>query len=147
MPGIKGEITDFTGTLTYNSYRGQWYRSSWKGRRASSGGVLYNLGIHLIDALQWIFGRPTEVELFVEDDSGAGGVFHWGDKGSIRWLLSTNGEGQKRELSLAAGPKIDFTTGINLHPSFYSTVLAGTSTGIADALPAIELIEALRESL
>src|SRR5206468_7858464 len=40
-------------TLTYVSARGPWYDASWKGSDERSGGVVTNIGIHLLDLLLW----------------------------------------------------------------------------------------------
>jgi len=60
------------GRLTFLSARVKWWRnleyygeSSWKGTHAlDGGGALINQGIHAVDLLQWIGGRPREIMAF-----------------------------------------------------------------------------------
>ena len=37
--------------------RGNWYKYSWKGDENKSGGLLYNIGIHLFDLINFLFGK------------------------------------------------------------------------------------------
>ena len=52
--------------LNYNTPRGKWYDYSWKGNSEKSGGILYNIGIHLFDILIWIFGECLNFEIHMK---------------------------------------------------------------------------------
>ena len=41
--------------INYITPRGHWYQSSWKGNDKKSGGLLFNIGIHLIDLVCYLF--------------------------------------------------------------------------------------------
>ena len=43
--------------LTYITSRGLWYKYSWKGDKAKSGGIATNIGVHFFDLLIWLFGK------------------------------------------------------------------------------------------
>lgn len=45
--------------INYHTPRGNWYAYSWKGDEAQSGGIVKNIGIHLLDVLCWLFGTPV----------------------------------------------------------------------------------------
>ena len=49
--------------LNYVTPRGRWYQQSWKGRRPESGGLLLNIGVHLFDAMIWVFGPAQVLEI------------------------------------------------------------------------------------
>ncbi len=42
--------------LKYVTPRGQWYHQSWKGDAELSGGLITNIGIHMLDMLLWLYG-------------------------------------------------------------------------------------------
>lgn len=43
--------------VSYHAPRGLWYDHSWKGDVEKSGGVIMNIGIHMLDLMCWIFGQ------------------------------------------------------------------------------------------
>lgn len=45
------------------SYRGKWFKQSWKGDLDKSGGLLTVLGYHFFDAFIWIYGKPVGLQL------------------------------------------------------------------------------------
>lgn len=45
--------------IKYITPRGNWYQSSWKGDHKKSGGIIFNIGIHLLDLLCYLFGSYT----------------------------------------------------------------------------------------
>ena len=49
--------------VNYITPRGHWYQSSWKGDIKKSGGIIYNIGIHLLDALCYLFGKYRSCRL------------------------------------------------------------------------------------
>jgi predicted dehydrogenase len=95
------------GRLTYASAVGPWWRdqsyydeSAWKGTWAlDGGGALMNQGIHSVDLLQWIVGRPVvqvsgriatlaHERIEVEDTGAATLVFDGGALGQIACTTS-----------------------------------------------------------
>ena len=55
--------------ITYIAPRGNWYKFSWKGDHNKSGGILYNIGIHLFDLIIFLFGsiKQTTVHFSSSD--------------------------------------------------------------------------------
>jgi len=60
-------------SIDYLTPRGQWYEQSWKGNEKKSGGILFNIGIHLIDLLTYLFGKYTKVKIFKSDKKSVKG--------------------------------------------------------------------------
>ncbi len=73
--------------LIYNTPRGKWYDYSWKGDSKKSGGILYNIGIHLFDILIWIFGKCLNFEVSRNDNRSARGILYF-KNAKVKWNLS-----------------------------------------------------------
>ena len=54
--------------INYITPRGQWYQKSWKGNIKKSGGVLFNIGIHLLDVLCYLFGDYLKYNISKKND-------------------------------------------------------------------------------
>jgi len=76
--------------INYKTPRGSWYRESWKGNRSLSGGLLFNIGIHLFDLLIYFFGYPVKYYFtqspYISFDSSRGEIFF--DNAKVVWNLS-----------------------------------------------------------
>ena len=73
--------------LNYNTPRGKWYDYSWKGNSEKSGGILYNIGIHLFDILIWIFGECLNFEIHMNEIRNATGILFF-KNAKVKWNLS-----------------------------------------------------------
>ncbi len=138
----------FTAELIYHTPRGKWYDYSWKGSQERSGGVLFNIGVHLFDMLTWALG-PMEGHMrsLKRGPHTWDGVVHF-KNAKIEVSLSTDPEfgSPDRALDVGGGLSFDFTKGFeDLHTKSYEEILAGRGFGIDDARPAIELVHTLRE--
>jgi UDP-N-acetyl-2-amino-2-deoxyglucuronate dehydrogenase len=60
--------------IDYVTPRGQWYEQSWKGNVRKSGGILFNIGIHLIDLLTYLFGKHTKVKIIYSERKSIKGL-------------------------------------------------------------------------
>ena len=131
--------------LTYNTPRGKWYHSSWKGDEKKSGGIATNIGIHFFDMLQWIFGREERsVVKFHNEDNAAG--FLKLEGANVDWTLSLKGE-VKREMKIDGFYNIDFSQGFtDLHTLSYKNILEGKGFSIEDVLPSIGMVEKIRNT-
>jgi UDP-N-acetyl-2-amino-2-deoxyglucuronate dehydrogenase len=147
---------DYEVELTYVTARGRWYDVSWKGSVERSGGIVCNIGIHLLDLLLWLFGGVTRCEVHVNEARRAAGVLQL-ERAMVRWFLSSD----DRDLPFTAKPgartthrsitidrqEIEFTEGFtDLHTRVYEEVLAGRGFGIQHARPAIELTHRIRNT-
>lgn len=139
----------FRVDLTYIAPRGKWYAASWKGDAARSGGLAMNIGIHLFDMLQWIFGDVEQSSVISATPDTIEAVLHLA-QAEARILLSTDRHrlpaSQKDRhaglrLMTVDGENIDFTGGFEqLHTECYRRILDSNGFGIADARKAIELV-------
>jgi UDP-N-acetyl-2-amino-2-deoxyglucuronate dehydrogenase len=127
----------------YVTPRGPWYQHSWKGDTERSGGLVTNIGIHLFDALLWIFGGTRKIDVLQRTPTSSAGVLHL-ERAFVRWFLSLDGEEPCRKMTVD-GEEIGFSDGFNeLHTRLYEQTLCGLGYGIESARPAVELTHRLR---
>ncbi|MCB2186277.1 MAG: Gfo/Idh/MocA family oxidoreductase [Deltaproteobacteria bacterium] len=137
--------------VIYTAPRGAWYSHSWKGDGSKSGGLITNIGVHLLDLLCWFFGWPqgcvvktyTPERVECRLDVVPGAAFGPGAEAEI--ILSTVGPAER---SITIGEEsLEFSNGItDLHTLSYAEILAGRGFGVREALPAIEACEMIREA-
>ena len=53
--------------IEYITYRGDWYDKTWKMNTNKSGGIKYNIGIHIIDLMIYLLGLPRSHIVHSED--------------------------------------------------------------------------------
>jgi UDP-N-acetyl-2-amino-2-deoxyglucuronate dehydrogenase len=143
-------------TFSYITARGNWYDSSWKSDSTRSGGVVTNIGIHLFDMLQFIFGPVERSSVHVLESRAASGFLEL-EKARVRWFLSINERDlpshvraekktSYRSLVIDDKPR-ELSDGFtNLHTRSYQEILEGRGFGIDDALPAISLVASIRDA-
>ena len=61
-------------SIDYVTPGGQWYEQAWKGNVRKSGGILFNIGIHLIDLLCYLFGKYTKVKIINSEKKSVKGL-------------------------------------------------------------------------
>ena len=140
--------------ITYITPRGPWYDISWKGFNEKSGGVVVNIGIHLFDMLQWLFGPAGDVRVYHSTNQCCSGFTEF-EKARVKWFLSVDHTDLKY-VPDAAGPyrsvkidgeEVNFSVGFtDLHTKVYEEVLAGNGFGISDARPSIVLTSRIRNA-
>jgi len=129
-------------SVEYITPRGKWYHQSWKGDEAKSGGIIMNLGIHIIDLFSWIFGKPL-VFGCEYDDTSAKISFDFMEP-YVEINLSTNGLSARRSITIG-DKKMDLNSGMeNAHKGSYKEILSGKGFGIDDVYPSIRLAYELR---
>jgi len=142
--------------LTYVSARGPWYDLSWKGADERSGGIVTNIGIHLLDLLLWWFGPVVACEVHLRERRRMAGFLELA-RARVRWFLSAD----RCDLPFAPEPgvkttfrsitvdgeEVEFSEGFgHLHTQIYEEALAGRGFGIDDSRPAIELSHRIRHA-
>lgn len=147
-PGKRHQVN-----LTYLTSRGVWYRYSWKGDEAKSGGVVTNIGIHFFDLLLWLFGNVQAATVTTADAQRMGGTLVL-DRADVTWFLSIDrtdlpGHLQGTQPTYRSitidGEEVEFSGGFrDLHTVVYEETLAGRGFGLDDARPSIELVYRLR---
>jgi UDP-N-acetyl-2-amino-2-deoxyglucuronate dehydrogenase len=140
--------------LTYITSRGPWYDISWKGSLEKSGGVAVNIGIHFFDMLQWLFGKPGEIKLYLSEERRLSGFIKFGNA-EVSWFLSVDasdlpfptqpGQPQTYRSITVDGEEVEFSGGFaDLHTQVYQNILAGNGHGIEDARASIDLTHRIR---
>lgn len=124
--------------VEYVTPRGRWYENSWKTQTKMSGGILYNLGVHLFDALLWLFGEAHGSYISTRERDWVAGELSL-ERANVRWMLTTRDVGARRVLRVD-GEEIQLDGFTNLHNEVYAKALAGSGVSVDQALPAIELI-------
>lgn len=150
-----GSEQRFAVDLTYVTERGRWYFTSWKGDEELSGGIATNIGIHLFDLLEWIFGPAGGLQVHVRRPEVVAGTLTL-DRADVRWFLSVDAEhlpedvrhgGRKTFRSITVdGEELDFTDyGVeSLHTTSYRRIVAGEGFGLDDAAHSVELTHRVR---
>jgi UDP-N-acetyl-2-amino-2-deoxyglucuronate dehydrogenase len=148
----KDKIFEFD--LTYQTSRGSWYYSSWKGNVDKSGGIATNIGVHFFDMLSWVFGKVKENTVHVHTHDRAAGFLEF-DRAKIRWFLSINYDtipadvkatGKRTFRSMEVdGEQIEFSDGFTeLHTNSYKDILGGGGFRIDASRQAIEIVHDIR---
>lgn len=148
------KIFDFD--LTYQTSRGNWYYTSWKGDTHKSGGIATNIGVHFFDMLGWIFGDIKKNVVHVHTHDRAAGYLEY-DKARVRWFLSINYEtlpdeikeqGKRTYRSITIDDEeIEFSGGFTeLHTKSYIDILSGKGYRIGEARKAIETVHTIRNA-
>ena len=150
--GPKDKIYEFD--LTYQTSRGNWYYTSWKGDTAKSGGIATNIGVHFFDMLGWVFGKVKENIIHIHTHDRAAGFLEF-DRAKVRWFLSINyntipaevkatGKRTFRSMEIE-GEQIEFSDGFTeLHTMSYQDVLNGGGFRVDASRQAIEIVHDIR---
>ena len=128
-------------------HRGEDYFNSWKGSDYSSGGLLFNLGIHYFDLVIHHFGEPTEAKLTKYANERAEGYFIR-ENYKCDFILDLLAPEDKQERSFTINNmSYDLNTKENLHIKVYQDILAGRGLKPEEALKSIRLIENLKKCI
>ena len=127
-------------------HRDEDYWKSWKGVADSSGGVLFNLGIHYFDLLLYLFGEPTEISTQLLTEKTGEGVIK-GKNYLCNWKISAEAPKESQDrLFKINGVNYDFSSpNENLHLYVYKDLLDRKGITPKEALKSIELIERIYE--
>lgn len=143
--------------LTYITSRGNWYYTSWKGDIQKSGGIATNIGVHLFDMVQWLFGPVKENVVRVLEEDRVEGQLKL-QHAIVNYFLSINSaylpdnavKGEKktyRTLNID-GDEFEFSKGFTeLHTLSYQKILAGEGFRISETIDSIRLVEQLRPEI
>jgi UDP-N-acetyl-2-amino-2-deoxyglucuronate dehydrogenase len=139
--------------VRYVTRRGAWFGVSWKGDPARSGSIIFNIGIHLLDALTWALGPEAEIVHARIAPAGdhAGGRLRFGAV-TVDWMLSTRASDlpagahapAARYIALDGRLACDFSDYSALHTVLYQEVIAGRGPRIEDATAATRLAGQIR---
>jgi UDP-N-acetyl-2-amino-2-deoxyglucuronate dehydrogenase len=130
--------------VDYSTPRGNWYQHSWKADAERSGGIITNIGIHLLDLLLWLYGPVDMLRVTARTDSLATGTLALA-RADVSWNLSIASDTVAIRRIVVDGVVLDFSDGFSdLHRQVYEQTLQGNGFTIADARPAVELAYRLR---
>jgi UDP-N-acetyl-2-amino-2-deoxyglucuronate dehydrogenase len=145
----KKYISEWTGDkdafLAYSVARGSWYDYSWKSNIEKSGGILFNIGIHLFDLLLFLFGQDWTIKQWESrSDRYEVGTLLIND-----WVVDVDLEifysGKSNRILDIGEEEFDLSKRFaGLHTVSYKQILAGKGFGIEEVRPAIALCEKLR---
>ena len=130
--------------VNYCAPRGAWYDYSWKMNQDKSGGLVRNIGIHILDMIYCIFGDSFRVMDIVESKNHR--TFCFSIQYSMGPVVSVNLSisGKEERTIEIDGTKFDLTPKIKeLHTLSYENILNGKGFGIEDARSAIRLADKL----
>lgn len=146
-----GGVKSFQIAITYNTLRGPWYLQSWKGEDKQSGGLIVNIGIHLLDLMCWVFGEPVDQHPLSSSPLDVLGRISF--KGAeVCYSLSLKSKFDiqyEKKIDINQGEfVIDLTEGFqDLHTQAYKNILAGEGFSAESVGPAIALASDIRGSL
>jgi len=133
--------------IEYSTYRGYWYDYSWKANEEKSGGLIFNIGVHLIDLLIYLFGENVQVDkVFGDNKTHLSGNLSFPDA-KARFYLSIKTHETSRKL-IIDGREIDLSNKFrDLHVQSYENICHGTGLRIKDVRRSIELCNEIRNKL
>lgn len=127
-------------------HRGDFYFDGWKADEMKSGGLIYNIGIHYFDLLQWFFGKPIVPPLTLrKDPRNATGIINF-INAKVKWELSISApmDNQIRQLKIGK-TYLDLSQNFEgLHTKVYKDAKAGFGITPKEAGKAIKLIENMK---
>jgi UDP-N-acetyl-2-amino-2-deoxyglucuronate dehydrogenase len=83
------EGTDHELISRYTVNRGDWYSKSWKADREKSGGINYNIGIHMFDVATCFLGELKHLINYDKSEDSSIGLAQM-EKGIFQWYLGMN---------------------------------------------------------
>jgi UDP-N-acetyl-2-amino-2-deoxyglucuronate dehydrogenase len=148
LQGLRCEIEQssdyYDVKINYTTPRGRWYGKSWKGNPEKSGSLIFNIGIHLVDLMSWLFGYTQDIKLKTKTDKIVSGELFL-KRAHITFNLSLDGVSSNRSMKID-GREIEFSRGFqDAHSHSYSKILAGGGFGLVEALPSIVLCDKIRK--
>jgi UDP-N-acetyl-2-amino-2-deoxyglucuronate dehydrogenase len=147
LQGLKCEIEQssnyYESSISYVTPRGKWYAKSWKGDPNKSGGLIFNIGIHLMDLMLLLFGPIKDIQLRTKTDTEVSGDLYF-EKAHTSFYLSIEGVEQNRSLKIG-NREIEFSQGFgDAHTLSYSKIISGNGFGLDIARPSIKICEVIR---
>lgn len=134
----------YHGQLTMCVHRDDFYFEGWKGDKNKSGDLLYNIGIHYIDLLCYLFDK-SNATLFItkQSEKSIQGVFNIRYIANITWKISIDAPKDNQIRQLRIGEKVisldrNFE---NLHMKVYEQTVLGKGVTAKEAGRAIKLIQ------
>ncbi len=124
--------------------RGKFYWEGWKGQEKKSGGLLFNIGIHYFDLMQWLFGNVLSNNIVLSEGHHSIGTIEF-QKASVFWefYLHQPMDTQIRTLVVDGKPYNLAKRFENLHLKVYEDFKNGKGVSKHEAAKSIKLVERL----
>ena len=140
-------ITDAIVDVRYHSPRGRWYRQSWKGSTVASGGLITNIGIHILHLMIGTLGEPTNYLIYTNLETEFVATIYF-PKAVLELDLNIHRRVRPQRLITVEPIGVSFDLGydlpLNLHTRAYEAILAGEGFDTADVRHSIRWAEKLR---
>ncbi len=129
-------------------FRNEKYWNSWKGEAIKSGGILYNLGVHYIDLLTVLLGKPKDILNSEVSDKLALGTVEFENGIGHFYIEIVDSPDKQRRSMVVDGKTINLSNQENLsyedlHKHVYEDFIKGKGFTIKDAKVALDLIKKL----
>lgn len=126
--------------------REAFYFKGWKNVWESSGGLLFNIGVHYFDILTWFFGAHRNAYCTAESHKRMFGTIHF-DHTFVDWEIALDApvDNQVRMLTIDRMP-IPLNNGLEmLHRDVYQNLVHGKGVRPMDVVNTFNLIQELNE--
>jgi UDP-N-acetyl-2-amino-2-deoxyglucuronate dehydrogenase len=125
--------------VRYVTPRGPWYQRSWKANPEKSGGLVMNIGVHMFDVLNLLFGPLVSIEKASSSETTVAGVCRF-QKTRVSWFLSIDPKLAPERTFIVDGEPHDLGGGFNsAHLKAYHRILEGRGFSVEDARAGIEI--------
>lgn len=124
--------------IDYHTYRGPWYSYSWKGNSEQSGGLAYNIGIHLFDIMIHLFGEAKDMYIPIRGKKEIQGRIDC-QSAVVLFGLSLKAGDIRRTITVD-GTALDMNfEGLDLHTKCYQEILEGRGLSIENTEASLQL--------
>lgn len=136
--------------LVYVARRNEDYFKTWKGKDYLSGGMITNVGIHYLDLMTYLFGRPLDLKVDTNRYDKSSGHLSL-ENAEVDWLFSFDQndilkfvpENMASHRSIFLNNlSVDFSqVPEDLHTTSYRKIISGQGFTLQDAKSSIALID------
>jgi UDP-N-acetyl-2-amino-2-deoxyglucuronate dehydrogenase len=143
---IKNNKKKYHVKVNYIAPRSMKYKKTWKGDSKKSGGILFNIGIHSLDLLCYLFGKHKSCKLVKNNNNFNKGKILF-NNASVDFYLSINKKDLEKYKNkpvirdfIVNGKRIDLLKNSNqAHKQCYKDIINKRLFGIEEVKKSIEL--------
>lgn len=130
--------------IEYILPRNDDYYNSWQGDKTKSGGIVFNIAIHMLDFLLWTFGEYHDLKVDFYHEMHTYGVLYF-NKTKVNFTFSTDPNSTERRILEFDRHVIDLVCPLPLHTLAYFDIFKWEKPlSISDVEPTIKLCEEIR---
>jgi len=133
--------------INYSTYRTSWYFGTWKNREDMSGGLIFNIGVHLVDHSSFLFGKYEGFNVTEKNEKVVSGSIDF-ERAHVNFRLSIQaGEARNRVFNID-GEVLSFDNGFtDLHTEVYRRIIENDNpVPLSEARQAIQICEDIRNA-